>query len=339
MQSILSPIQSDVRTALTTYIENSELPWTVKSRLVDYASRGKLIRGSLVAFAQSLFKDSYDEAAIDVGVSMELLQTFLLIHDDIMDNDDWRRGGLSIHRQYQDEAPQESHGYRFGISQAISVGDISAFLAVRRVSTIRAPEKVRLQLQELISREIILVGLAQMDDVRLGFSKDASLTEVLDLYTQKTGRYTFSLPLMTGAILAKAPEKDIVTLGSLGEHLGRVFQIRDDELGIFGNQQETGKPVGSDIVEDKKTIFRTLLFQKSDQTERLSRIFGSTGLAEQDLRFIRNELHHTGVYNEVEELIERESISSREAIASLQVQKDGKDSLLALLDYNNNRKV
>jgi len=347
MLSILTPIQADLRQALSAYISRTGMEPAkerrfcadVTHRLDDYAGRGKLIRGALVAFSQGPYRDSYDDAAIDTGVAMELLQTFLLIHDDIMDRDDTRRGAPSIHAQYEAVAPRVSGAHHYGLSQAISAGDVAAFLAIQRIATIGAPERVRLRLQEMISAEIIQVGLAQMQDVFHGYANDASEEEILDVYTYKTGRYTFSLPLMAGAVLARVAEEEVQKLADLGEGLGRVFQIRDDELGLFGDASDTGKPAGSDIEENKKTLFRAALFEYSRETERLTRLFGKKDLSIQDLQFVRSEVHRCGAYDVVEAAVDREAVRSQEIIDSLSIGNEARASLTALLDYNNQRSV
>ena len=182
-------------------------------------SEGKTIRGSLILLSYSFFKSKISKKAIRVAAAMELLHTALLIHDDIMDHDEVRRGLPALHIQYKSEA------------LAMCVGDILFFLAHELLSNT--------DVQVVTDQVFQEVCIAQMEDV----AKSAKTKkDVLSLYTYKTARYTFSLPLMAGARLARADKKTIAVLEKLGEAMGILFQIRDDELDKETSGLELEKP-------------------------------------------------------------------------------------------------
>jgi geranylgeranyl diphosphate synthase type I len=147
--------------------------------------------------------------ALPLACALELFHAAFLIHDDIMDGDAVRRGKPSMHAQV-------------GESVALSIGDMAIFCGYDVLSHLGQ------ELVSYISRELANVTVAQMHDVypREEQTRDA----LLHTYTYKTARYTFSLPLAAGAILAGAPGETIAQLERLGESMGILFQIRDDEL-------------------------------------------------------------------------------------------------------------
>lgn len=170
-------------------------------------SEGKTIRGCLVLLTHDALKGRSKNEALRVAAAYELMQTALLIHDDIMDHDISRRGIPSIHIQYKSEA------------MALCVGDICFFLANELLSNT--------QVEKISAKIFQEVGIAQMADVS---HSAKSKIEIVSLYQYKTARYSFSLPMMAGAVLAGA---DIILtkhLEQLGEQMGILFQIQDDKI-------------------------------------------------------------------------------------------------------------
>ncbi len=262
--------------------------------LAEYACRGKLIRGCLVNLGYELCGKDADDASIrdslrDLGAAMELLQSALLIHDDIMDRDLLRRGKPAMHAHYSrllEDAgvPDSAHQ---GEALAICLGDIALFAAWHAIDSLPLDSEIVRALSRTAGLELGRVGLAQMLDVAHGAIPDALVgtgaipsffplpgaspadgdslgaqgQRIENIYRFKTGRYTFSLPLALGAIAAGADPASIRSLEEAGEELGLVFQIKDDELGIWANEEELGKSVGIDIRENKKTLHRLELFR------------------------------------------------------------------------------
>ncbi len=273
----------------------------VVERLLDYSAGGKMIRGALVYLGYELAGGAESSRAAPLAAAMELTQSFLLIHDDIMDHDHTRRGKLSIHRQYTEIAWKR--GYRgnsehFGEAMGICSGDIAFFLACRLIAAAPVDAQTYRVLMNCFTDEVALVGVAQMHDVTNGVRQDeVDEAEILQLYRYKTGRYTFSLPLILGATAAGGDAQLNEQLGALGEEIGIIFQIRDDEIGIFGSDDQIGKPVGSDIMEDKKTIVRARLFAAAPAAERatLERLFGAESVTRHDIDYICALIDSLGV--------------------------------------------
>jgi len=312
--------------------------------LVEFTARGKMIRGVLVLMGAALYGRSQDEVTLDAAAAMELLQSFLLIHDDIMDEDTQRRGGPSIHARYAEQGAGEGyeHTEHLGLSLGICAGDVSAFLAMDILSRLDCKPEALRDLLSLVTREIISVGVAQMNDVSFGFHPSEVVPhDIREVYRYKTGRYTFSLPLSMGALLAGADETATTRLNEIGEYMGVVFQIKDDEIGLYENGDDIGKPAGSDVRENKKTLYRAYLLEavNADERARLTTIFGNRQLSEDDLSYVRSLMETHGIRSRLESEMDDLTDKARRLIESLdRVDLETRAALLELLAYNRNRR-
>jgi len=315
-------------------------PWgpDVLRRLRTFTLKGKMIRGGLVALGCEMAGGRAGAAAVRAGTALELIQSGLLIHDDIMDRDSRRRGGPSIHEQYARLAPAAggSGDAHFGTSMAICAGEIAIFLAFEAMAGLSGPSKRTAVTQRLFASEFGLVGLGQMLDIEAGTAREL-LPErrVLEIYRYKTARYSFYLPLAAGWELGGGRSSVRPALERLGEDLGLVFQIKDDELGLFGSPGKTGKPVGSDIREGKRTLLAAGLLGRATGTdaERLGGIFGHVGATEADIRFTRDLAERLGVREEARQVMARLGRRAGKEIGALPVGKGHREILQGLLEY------
>ncbi len=331
----------------------------VTERLLSFSLKGKMIRGSLVFLSYDIFSgirfnsDTKAEELLllkNASSSIEVLQSGLLIHDDIMDNDSTRRGEDTFHLYYGKYLYEKRLSLKSGEGEkrdssdfltdelvdggkslAICAGDIAFFLSFELLADFpvngedgflsdkRFLNRL-LRLLSLYSREFSLVGVGQMEDIYLGYSDSLSIERIVNLYRYKTSRYTFSLPMLMGAIIAGEDEPVLSLLGELGEDMGILFQIRDDELGLFGDKEELGKPIGSDIREAKKTIIYFFLAEllkdrKIDvnSNKRLKRILSGIDISDDDISFVREIALNYGIHDRVSGLksVYRDRIKSR----------------------------
>jgi geranylgeranyl diphosphate synthase type I len=147
---------------------------------------------------------------------------------------------------------------------------------------------------------------------------------VLAVYTYKTARYTFSLPLACGALLAGARPASVDRLDRLGELLGTVFQVLDDDLGMFGSETETGKPVGADIREGKKTLLAREIVHRAGAAERrrLAPLFGKRGLTRRDVETVREAAERLGARQAVLDTAARMAKRAQRIAAGLRVDSE-----------------
>ncbi|GIW61294.1 MAG: geranylgeranyl pyrophosphate synthase [Patescibacteria group bacterium] len=276
LESNLIQHKDHISEVLAAYLKKKKQTFTmlkpygddVFNRLEIFLLKGKMIRGGLILSTLQLFKKNIAEDHIRIACVIELIHSALLIHDDIMDNDTLRRGEKTLHVSYA-ETFSGKHKLHVGKSLAICVGDVCFFLAFAILSQTSLPAKTKQHIQKLLCDEFIKVGLMQMQDVALStqnhLPKDS---DIIALYTYKTARYTFSLPFIIGALLAEARSKTIKDLQLLGEYMGIIFQIKDDELGIYATEEELGKPIGSDLRENKKTFHYVRLMSKASAEDK-----------------------------------------------------------------------
>ena len=302
------------------------------ARLDSYAQSGKMIRGILVRLGFELCAPAAPDAAMDrvldrAGAAMEFLQAGLLIHDDIMDRDVLRRGKTTVHTQYERDAAaaQAADPAHHGLSLGVCAGDVAFFLGFHVLASLPVAPELRERARRVAAfsaEELCWVGVAQMQDVRNGaggIGSDPDPAQILRVYRYKTGRYTFSLPLVIGAMLADGGPAHLEALDQAGENLGVVFQLKDDELGIFGDAAQSGKRADSDVREDKKTLLRHFLFQAADAELRakLETFFGRPDPGEEGLRFVREAMERTGARAKVREYMHCFAMEASDRIASL----------------------
>jgi geranylgeranyl diphosphate synthase type II len=197
---------------------------------------GKRLRPVMCLMACNLFKDKIDEAVMP-AVGIEVFHNFTLVHDDIIDKADLRRGSPTVHSKW-------------GADQAILSGDVMAFVAVECIG--QAPERVLVKTLKLFNHTAIEVCTGQQLDMDYEKKTLVSEAEYLRMIELKTA-VLVAASLKTGAIIGDASEKDQDLLYEFGRCLGMAFQIQDDVLDTYGDTRMFGKKTGSDIVSNKKT--------------------------------------------------------------------------------------
>jgi geranylgeranyl diphosphate synthase type I len=314
-------------------------------RLADFTARGKMIRGGLVPLGYLLFRDDPPPSVREAAAAMELLQSSFLVHDDIMDGDLVRRGLPTVFRQYGEagQARGVADARHFGEAMGICAGDASFFFAFDLLARLALPPGDVVKILRLAHDTAIETCVAQMQDVSLGAEPAGNPVreeDVLLVYRYKTGRYTFTLPLRIGALIAGQGEPALEGLGRVGEQLGMIFQIKDDELGIYGSEDQIGKPVGSDIAAGKKTLFYVYLMEAAAgaRQRRIRELFGAGIASAETVSTVRRLIDELGVRVRIGKRVEALASDARRAIAALPAARESyRDLLLDLLDYNLSR--
>lgn len=267
----------------------------------DFCARpGKRIRPLLMALSYQGYTRQKNFSRPKFFTScgcLELLHNFMLIHDDIIDNADLRRGKPTLHKILA-KAAQRKKNQKLGNDLAIVAGDIVYALAIDAFLCVdEDPHRKEKALRYFI-QTAALTAMGEFIDILHGFKslKEISEKDVFLNYSLKTARYTFECPLMIGAILADAPKADIPKLSRLGLLVGQAFQIQDDIIGIFSTAQKIGKSVLSDLEEDKKTILTCHAYQvlKGKQRQEFLKIIKKTKKTYNDLKTVRLILSRNG---------------------------------------------
>lgn len=310
----------------------------VFDKLLSFMEHGKYLRGSLVLLSVEMYKGD-KTSAVKLASCIEIIHAALLIHDDIMDNDRLRRGHLSIYSQFEKRAKQEKYRYpkAYAQSMAICVGDIAFFLALKIIHELSCPSEIKNNIISFLSKELLFVGFAQMQEYEYScVTGIPSENDILSLYRYKTARYSFVLPLITGALLSGKRLDELKDIEKMAEDYGILFQIKDDEIGIFSIDSVSGKPQGSDIREGKKTILYRQLFTLANKQQRiiLNSIFGSKKVTKENLQTVKEMISELNIHSYTNNLIKSLSVSIHNSIEQLKIERQYKQQFKYLLDYS-----
>jgi geranylgeranyl diphosphate synthase type I len=272
-----------------------------------------------------------DPLVADAGAALELLHTFALVHDDVMDGSNRRRGLPAIHRQFMtrhDDAAWRGEARRFGEGAAILIGDF-AFVYADMLFGEASPDARaifdELRVELCVGQYLDLVGTASA-------SSDPVQAARIERY--KSGKYTVERPLHLGAALAGRLDDLADSLSAFGLPLGEAFQLRDDILGVFGDAGVTGKPVGDDLREGKLTpLVAVAAARVDDAGNRLLGLLGRPDLSDDDVRRLQALLVECGAREEVEQAIERLVDQALVALAAAPIAPEARGALEELGTY------
>jgi geranylgeranyl diphosphate synthase type I len=246
--------------------------------------------------------DPADQIAVDAGAGFELLHAFALVHDDVMDGSDRRRGTDTAHRVFatlHEAAGWRGEARRFGEGVAILVGDLAFVYADLLMAD--APRQAR----DIYDELRVELNIGQYLDV-LGTARGGvGLATARRIASYKSGRYTVERPLHVGAALAGRLADLEGPLSAYGDPLGEAFQLRDDVLGAFGDAVLTGKPVGDDLREGKPTpILAVALERATGAGASLLQRVGDPALTDADVSVLQQVIIDSGALAEAEARIE-----------------------------------
>ena len=215
---------------------------------------GKRIRPALVLLACDLFSGAVESALLP-AIAVEIFHNFTLLHDDIMDKSELRRGHPTVHIKYSENV-------------AILSGDVMSILASRLIN--QSPGAILNVVHDVFTRTAMQVCEGQQIDMNFEERLTVSEEEYLNMIRLKTA-VLIAASLKIGAILGGASEKDSEDLYAFGKHLGMAFQLQDDLLDTYGDPELMGKKLGTDIVGNKKTFLMIKALQNgsSSQVEEL----------------------------------------------------------------------
>jgi geranylgeranyl diphosphate synthase type I len=240
--------------------------------------------------------------------SLEFVQASALIHDDVMDASDTRRGEPAVHRRFaamHAENAWEGDPDAFGAGSAILLGDLCLAWSdeLLRVSGFDPTALLRARPVFDLMRTEVIAG--QYLDVHAQATADNSLPRASTVATYKSAKYTVERPLLLGAAIADAPSELSEAYSRFGLPLGEAFQLRDDVLGVFGDPRRTGKPAGDDLREGKRTYLVAAAFQAAgtDTANELRRGLGDRSLGPEGVARLCEIITGTGALRRTEQRI------------------------------------
>ncbi len=265
--------------------------------------KGKRIRPLLFVLSYKGYagkRASRDTDLFVSAASIELLHDYMLIHDDVIDNSSLRRGKPTLHKVFDAKIKLPDKA-RIGTQLAIVAGDILFALAIEAFLKIdEKMERKEKALKKLVETAAY-TGAGEFIDVVFGHKTIDQLSQedIFLTYTLKTAKYTFECPLVMGAMLAGAAQKEIRKLSALGLAAGQAFQIYDDFLDLFATEKVIGKPILTDLAESKKTllVFKAYANLKKNQRKRFKAILEKQDKTAADLEEVRRIVISSGSYD------------------------------------------
>ncbi|HOJ39963.1 MAG TPA: polyprenyl synthetase family protein [bacterium] len=265
---------------------------------------GKLLRPTLMVAGFSGYARKSVPGLYRAALAFELLHDFMLVHDDIVDHSSTRRGQPSLHCFFRHSLAGKGRGKVTGEDLALVAGDVLYAAALETFLTIKAaPGRKEKALRQFI-KAALLTGAGQFLEMEAGNREveQVSREQILRIYDLKTAGYSFAAPLVTGALLAGAGPSKVKALWCCGLCLGRAFQIRDDVLGLFGQEEKTGKSTLTDLQEAKKTLLLWRAFHHGETKHRtvIKAVLAKKVIARSDLKKIQKIVMETGSLTEAE---------------------------------------
>jgi geranylgeranyl diphosphate synthase type I len=311
--------------------------------IADFTLRGgKRMRAALLYYGYLACGKRKSEKVLEVALCMELAHSFLLIHDDIIDNDNLRRGKPTMHREYSKlywnlnlKRPE-----KFGESLALLAGDIAYSLAISILCKAKFDEKLKVEAIHYFETMIRETAIGEMMDILISHDKRLDKHDIIKMYKYKTAKYSLEGPLILGAILGGGNKNIKAILSEYAICLGVAFQINDDILGIFGNEKEIGKEVGSDLREGKLNLLtlETLKRASSKDKIKLRRIFKKNKVLKKDVEFFKKIAEKTEALKYCLEIANNLSVKAKQIIIDSKIAKVSRDFLLENAEFLLDRK-
>lgn len=275
---------------------------------------GKRIRPVLMMLTYELFRDN-SEDIIMPACAIETYHNYTLLHDDLMDNADLRRGHQTVHKKWD-------------ANTAILSGDSMLVLAYQRMAQCD-PAKLKPVL-DLFSKTALEIGEGQQYDMDFEHRNDVTEDEYIEMIRLKTS-VLLACSMKIGAILADAPAADADNLYRFGEQVGLAFQLQDDYLDVYGDPSVFGKAIGGDIVSNKKTymLINAMNRADSEQRRRLSEWIGAKDFdAVEKIAAVRAIYDEIGIDRLALEKINHYFRQSRKYIDAVSVDRERKAELM-----------
>ncbi len=280
---------------------------------------GKRLRPFLAMISAGALGED-EEKAVPYGIALEFVHNFTLVHDDIMDQDQKRRGRPTLHR-------------KIGDAQAINAGDGLFALAFEILSQTEIEgERIR-KLLKVLSSSVVKIAEGQQEDLKFEKTYDISEEEFIEMIEKKTA-YLFEAATIGGAIIANASSEEIDAMERYAKKMGIAFQIQDDYLDLMGDEEEIGKDVGSDIRAGKRTlmVIRALSELPESKKERLIDILEKDDLISKEIKEALDLMAEGNALEYARELAETYAEEAKKELDHLP-DTEQKNILEELVDY------
>lgn len=327
-------IENKVNEILDNEIEKYKGNEFIKESIMELkrlSSSGKRVRGYLIKLGAMLFgKD--DDSYVDLAAAIEIFQTAILIHDDIIDEATKRRGMETINSKYPGH---------IGISKAICIGDLGFFISYRIINNANISNELKEEIVKVYSKTLHNTVNGEIVDVELplkdlNYHKEMDEKIIYDIYVNKTAWYTIIGPVLIGAASVNASLEDKEKLIKMGTYLGIAFQIKDDLLGLYSNVNDMGKTL-NDIKEGKQTIIYKYAIDHAtdDELKMIKKYYGNPLVTSEESNIITKLFEKLGARKNAEELVKEYTDKGIDIINAMNVEN--KNLFISFANYLLNR--
>ena len=282
-------------------------------------------------------------ALVRAAASLDVLHVSALVHDDVMDASDIRRGQPAAHRQFAElhtEQALRGDADAFGRGGAILLGDLLLVWSQEMFANCGLPAEAIKRAMPVMASVLTEVTTGQFLDILAQArpaldartSPDEVMAQVRQVLEYKTARYTVIRPLQIGAALAGGSSEVLAALGRYGSAVGRAFQLRDDVLGVFGDAEVTGKPAGDDLREGKLTalLAHALRLAGADDASTLAGLAGRRDLTDAEVAQARRIIADSGALATVEAEIAEATASAVAGLTDAPITGEAREALTNL---------
>ncbi len=306
-------------------------PFILKTyeNLEEYVLRkGKRLASCSTLLAYKGYTGEVDEKILNVCVGIELYRHCILLHDDLVDGDEVRRGGKSFHKLFS-----EGHDSKFGEGVAVFMGDASYALSLDAILNSGFSGEVLHRAVELLAEDYRGVNESQVIDL-LFEHKEPDVDE-WHVMASRRAASLFRATILTGAILAGAPEDDLQALEEAATNIGYAFDIQDDIIDTFATEQQYGRPPGGDIARGKKPLhlIYALRLAGSNELKVIKSILGRGKITSNDLETMREVIRKTGALDAAKEESLKHAKKAKELIKQTRVGEESKEFFNSFIDY------
>ncbi len=312
----------------------------------DYTmAGGKRIRPAFLYYSYLAMGGKSSEKIFKTSMAVELLHSFFLIHDDVIDKDMNRRGTATIHERYKkiaekyNLAKDKTH---FGNSMAIISGDITNSMAHDIIFNTNFQDDFKIKFLNELGKIIFSTCFGEMLDVTMSYQDKTTEKQILEMQERKTARYTFEGPIHLGCLLAGAEKSYFDLFSKYALPLGKAFQIKDDILGVFGTEKEIGKAIGSDLAEGKKTLLILKALEKGDKQQKkfIKQCLNKKDISRKEIEELRRVIRKTGSLEYSENLARRFTQEALGALLKIDFKNNqAKEFFTGIMNYVVERKV
>jgi len=321
---------------------NQKQRYLVKKMLLHASEHNlrpaKRIRAAFVYYGYMLGKNP-DENIWNAAMSVELVHTALLMHDDFMDQDEVRRGKLTTHKYFEDG---DSH---YGESMAVDIGDAVLELGHELLLNSNFDPKLVLKANQKLMRGIANTAWGQAYDITVEKIIDrCNEDDTMTVHKAKTAIYTYENPLYIGAILAGLSSDVLNVLTDYSMDGGVAFQLQDDILGVYGNPEKTGKSANSDLLQGKVTllVLKTLQDGTPQQIANLKKVWGHRSAEETDINNAKQAIKDSGSLDysiKISRELAHKAANTAQGLSKLNCNQEAVDFISGVSEYMANREL